>query len=93
MARTVNTLVPRWMVTPCCVIQINWDATIDETLKVIGVCVIVRDHEEKVLEIMCLTNPYITDPIVAKAFAACKEVKFGRDLGIHNIILKGDALK
>jgi hypothetical protein len=41
---------------------------------------------------MCLSLPYISDPTMAEAYAACKVVFFGRDLGIQNVILEGGAL-
>lgn len=57
-----------------------------------GVSVIARDHEGKVLATLCSSKPYITNPTVADAFFAWKAVEFGRDLGIQNTILEGNAL-
>jgi hypothetical protein len=65
---------------------------IDKTRKKMGVSVIARDHEGKVLATLCSSKPYITNPIVADAIFAWKAVEFGKDLGIQNIILEGNAL-
>lgn len=58
-----------------------------------GASVIVRDYEGKVMATMCSSMIFIIDPTVAEAFAALKAVAFGRDLGLHNVILEGDVLE
>jgi hypothetical protein len=48
----------------------NWDAALDKASKLMGVGVIIRDYEEKVLATMCSIMRYITNSAVAEAFAA-----------------------
>jgi hypothetical protein len=43
---------------------------------------------------MCMSILYIIDPAtMAEIYAAWNAVFFGRDLGIRNVIMEGDALK
>lgn len=88
-----GTNISRWLAPPCDVYKINWDAAIDKLRKLMGVGVIVRDHEGKVMATMCSPMKYITDPTVVEAFAAWRTVGFGRDLGLRNVITEDDALE
>ncbi len=40
-----------------------------------------------------MTQPYISDPATAEAFAARRGIQLCRELGIRNIILEGDSLE
>jgi transcription initiation factor TFIIIB Brf1 subunit/transcription initiation factor TFIIB len=57
-----------------------------------GASFIVRDHEGKVIAIMCSSMKFIIDPTMVEDYVAWKVVVFCRDLGLKNVILKGDAL-
>lgn len=46
-----------------------------------------------VLASICMSISYIIDPTMAETYAAWNAVFFGRDLGIRNVIMEGDALK
>jgi len=54
---------------------------------------IARDCEGQVMASMSSPIKYIIDSIVAEAFAAWKAVIFCKNLGLHNILLKGDVFK
>jgi hypothetical protein len=58
-----------------------------------GVGAIVRYHEGKVMATMCSSMKFIIDPTMGEAFAAWKAMVFGRNLGLHNVILEDDALE
>lgn len=59
-----------------------------------GVCIIARDSECKVLAVMCSTSRmYITDLTMAEAYATWKAVLFGKDPSLRNAILEGDFMK
>lgn len=58
-----------------------------------GVGVLVRDCEEKVMATMCSPHAYIIDLTMEEAFEAWKAVLFGIDLGLGNVILESDALE
>jgi hypothetical protein len=55
---------------PCGVIEVNQDAAIDKSRKMISVGVIVRDHEGNVLATMCSPKPYIIDQTIEETYAA-----------------------
>jgi len=42
---------------------------------------------------MCSSMKFIIDPTMGEAFAAWKAMVFGRNLGLHNVILEDDALE
>jgi hypothetical protein len=73
--------------------KINWGAVINKSQKIMGFGVIVRDSAGEVLAAMSTSKRYLTHPTTIDAYAAWKVVAFGRDLGIHNILLEGDALE
>jgi len=52
--------------------------------KKIGVGIIARDHEGKVMASMCTTKPYISDPEVTD----WKGVEFSRDMRFQNIMME-----
>lgn len=74
------------------VYKINQDATIDKAKKLIGVGVIVRDGEGKVLTALHSSQMYLTNPTIAKNYATSKVVQFRKDLSLQKILLEGDAL-
>lgn len=51
-------------------IKINWNASIEKTRKKMGVGVIARGNEGKVLATMYSSKLYIIDVIVDEAFSA-----------------------
>jgi hypothetical protein len=51
--------------------------------------VIVIDHEGQMLASMCSSKSYIIKPTIT----TWKVVEFGRNLGIHNIILEDNAME
>jgi hypothetical protein len=53
----------------------------------------VRDHERGVLAMMCETMEHIQDPVIAEVLAARQAVELIQALGMHKLILEGDALK
>jgi hypothetical protein len=56
---------------------------VDQKNKLMGVGIIVRDHNGHVWASMCTTKPYVTDPTVA--------VELCRELGLQAILLEGNA--
>lgn len=57
-------------------LKVNCDAAVDNNKKLMGVAIIAKDHEEKVLASMCSTKPYISNLFVPKAVAAWKMIYF-----------------
>lgn len=73
--------------------QIKWDAALDHRRKLVGVSVIVRDFEGKVLAIMCYSRRFIIDQTMTEAYEAWKAVSFCRRMSLRKVILKGDTLE
>jgi hypothetical protein len=61
--------------------------------KLIGVGIVARDSEGKVMAAMCSFQRYISDSSVAKAYGARLCAEFGLYLGLRFVILEGDALE
>jgi hypothetical protein len=70
---------------------VNWEASIDRWTNLIGVGVIVHDHVGTILAAQCSVHKYILDPTRAKAIGAKMGAELERDLGLHSILLEGDA--
>jgi hypothetical protein len=72
---------------------LNWDAALDKNQRLIGVGIVARDFEGKVIAAMCSSQRYISDSSVAEAFGARLCAEFGLFLGLRSVILEGDALE
>jgi ribonuclease HI len=81
----------RWLRPATNSIKLNWDAALDNRKKIMGMGIIARDHNGEVKAAMCDVIPYIRDPIVAEALAACRAVQFTHDIGAQSVELEGDA--
>jgi len=57
-----------------------------------GVGVVARTSEGRVLACMRSVQQYIFDPAVAEAYGARQAAEFGRFLGLNSVLLEGDAL-
>jgi hypothetical protein len=57
-----------------------------------GAGFIFRDHEGKVIAIMCSSMKFIIDPTMVEDYVAWKVVVFCKDLGHKNVFLESDAL-
>jgi hypothetical protein len=75
------------------VTKANWDMAVDDKRKRIGIGVILRDHEGGVLSMMCETMEHIQDIVTTEVLAARRVVELSQALGIHKLILEGDALQ
>ena len=73
--------------------KLNWNASLDGEHKLMGIGIVVRDHEGSVLAAMCSTKDYITDPGNAKALAAWHVVELSMRLGLVRVMLEGNALR
>lgn len=76
-------LPARWESPPSGKIKINQDVAVDKNEK-IGVGIIARDHEGKVIASTCTTKPYIFYPEVTD----WKVVEFSRDMRFQNIMME-----
>lgn len=82
-----------WQPPPRGISKLNWDAAIAADRKLMGIGVIARDYEGRVLATQCLTKPYVRDSGVAEAMALRAAVVLMEQLGITQAILAGDCLE
>jgi hypothetical protein len=83
----------QWTKPPQGFSKLNWDAALDKNQRLIGVGIVARDFEGKVIAAMCSFQRYISDSSVAEAFGARLCAEFGLFLGLRSVILEGDALE
>jgi ribonuclease HI len=74
------------------IIKVNWDASVNQQCRCMGVGVVVRGHNGKLKGAYSTIAPGITDPDVAEAMAAWQAAKFCAVQGFQNIIFEGDSL-
>lgn len=74
-------------------LQVNWDAAIDSGHGRMGIGLIVRDYKDFVIAAENLTKMKNLEPIAAEALVVVQAVVFSNELGLQNIILKGNAIQ
>lgn len=65
----------------------------DKGLRIVGIELILRDHEGKVFAACSLTKNFLVDPTVAEARTALQALEFCRKMGFFDIVIEGDALQ
>jgi hypothetical protein len=88
-----NTKVLCWEAPKEDFVKVNWDATVDEHRRKMGIGVIVRDSMGEVLVTLSALKDYIIDPNIAVAMAALRAVLYCGELGFLRVILEVDALQ
>jgi len=81
-----------WSKPPQGYFKMNWDAAVDRDQKWMGVGIVSRDSNGKVIASKCSYHRYISDPLVAEALGAKLCVEFGIFLGIKSVVIEGDAV-
>ncbi|XP_042958139.1 uncharacterized protein LOC122293700 [Carya illinoinensis] len=74
-------------------IKINWDAAVDVPQARVGIGLVARDHEGKVLVTKQFLVSCIPDPLLAEALGAFQAASLAKDLEFSPVILEGDALR
>jgi ribonuclease HI len=82
----------RWKKPQAHVLKCNWDAALDVGRNLMGLGIIVRDHEGAVIAAKCSTHTHVSDPVTAEIIAAWTAARFIVQQGYGNVILEGDAL-
>ncbi|XP_042968948.1 uncharacterized protein LOC122301606 [Carya illinoinensis] len=73
-------------------IKVNWDASDDKASCKVGVGVVLRDWNSKVLATLRMEQDLFPDPHMAEAFAALQAVMLCKSLGHQDVVLEGDSL-
>jgi ribonuclease HI len=82
----------KWKVPPWGFLKCNWDAALDVHGHMMGIGILVRDHEGMVVAAKCTTQRMINDPLNAETIAAWAAACFIRLKGFDKIILEGDSM-
>lgn len=64
-----------WQRPPLGTVKINWDASFDCTLQKIGVGVVIRNHEPKVVGTLGVARPLTLSSFVAESMALLMAVQ------------------
>jgi ribonuclease HI len=81
-----------WLRRHAHVLKCNWDAALDVGRKIMGIGLIIRDHEGAVVAAKCSTQSHVSDPLIAETIAVWKATRFIKHKGFGNVILEGDSL-
>ncbi|XP_042954639.1 uncharacterized protein LOC122291053 [Carya illinoinensis] len=81
-----------WIPPPAGVYKVNWDAAIKEEASKVGIGIVIRDFEGRVVASRSLQKFMFTDAFTAETQGALQAVCFAKDIGLRRIILQGDAL-
>ncbi|XP_042993245.1 uncharacterized protein LOC122319281 [Carya illinoinensis] len=73
-------------------IKANWDASVDKASGKVGVGVVVRDWNSKVIATLRMEQELFPDPHMAEAYAALQAVMLCNSLGHRDVVLEGDSL-
>ena len=71
--------------------KINYDGAISSADNKSGIGVVVRDCRGEVIASLVQQLDQAFQPMEVVAMAACRAVEFGSELGLHNVIVKGDS--
>jgi hypothetical protein len=74
-------------------VKINWDAFVDKGRNLMGMGIMVRDCEGRLIAALCIPQNFIVDPATAEALAAWKMVKFCINMEFGKVYLEGNCLE
>lgn len=92
-ARALGNLACKWENPPKEVCKINWDAVVDKLHCKVGIEIIARDCERKIMATKRMQSDLFPNPLLAESFGAFQATIFGAKIRLKNIILEGDALQ
>ena len=72
-------------------LKVNFDGAIFREEKKVGVRVIIRDQQGRVLASMANNFPLAFSVYAVEVFAAKEALKFAQELGLSAIVLEGDS--
>jgi ribonuclease HI len=72
--------------------KVNWDIAVHQSIKNIGVGVIVRDYRGEIHATLSKKIKSLHEPVMAEALGALVAAEFCKDLGLPDIDLEGDSL-
>lgn len=82
-----------WEPPPLGTYKVNWDTVVRHEVGRVGICIVIRDSEGRVVASMSMQRYMLTDSYIAKSQRALQTDIFAREIGLRRIILEGDALQ
>ncbi|KAF5465338.1 hypothetical protein F2P56_015356 [Juglans regia] len=90
---SINSNSVIWQPPPFLFYKFNWDAAVDKIRAKVGIGIVVRDCEGRIIAIMRRKQSLLPLPALAEAFGALIAVNFALDLGLTKTIFEGDSLQ
>lgn len=81
----------KWVPPPFGWYKINWDAALCRWREKTRVGAVIRDWEGKTMDVRGLTRSGCLDPLAAEAWAGTQALELGKEMGLSQILLEGDA--
>ncbi|XP_042954744.1 uncharacterized protein LOC122291171 [Carya illinoinensis] len=82
---------PIWSPPPINTFKANWDAAVDRRKSKIGAGVVIRDWEGKIVASLSSPKNFFPDAHLVESYRVLKAVILCQQLGIKQVIFKGDA--
>jgi ribonuclease HI len=85
-------VLQKWRKPSAHFLKCNWDAALDVGRQLMGIGLLIRDHEGTVVAAKCSTQSHVSDPLVAETIAVWTAARFIKYKGLDNVVLEGDSL-
>ncbi|KAF5471964.1 hypothetical protein F2P56_008721 [Juglans regia] len=82
-----------WQPPPIPFYKLNWDAAVDKIRAKVGIGIVVRDCEGRIIATMRRKQSLLPLPSLAEAYGPLLAVEFALDLGLTKTIFEGDSLQ
>ncbi|KAF5459887.1 hypothetical protein F2P56_019799 [Juglans regia] len=82
-----------WEPLPLGTDKVNWDAAAKHEDGRVGIGIVIRDFEERVIASRSMQRYMLTNSYTVESQGALQAIIFARDIGFRRIILEGDALQ
>jgi hypothetical protein len=83
---------PRWLKPSPGWVELNWDAALCSSTKLMGVGVVGQNEKGEFIAGLAAPIPFVIDPLLAEILAAWRAVELGREMGYQQMVLEGDSL-
>ena len=90
-SQVIPSLSCTWTAPPLGWVKANWDAAIMEKTGLVGLGVVIRDHQGNMVAAKSLTRTGLLEPVIAEAVAALIEIQISHELGYSTVWFEGDA--
>ncbi|XP_041017966.1 uncharacterized protein LOC121260189 [Juglans microcarpa x Juglans regia] len=82
-----------WSPPPTGIIKVNWDAALWEDQDKLGIGLVARDHEGRIIASKKVAKAGCVIPLLAEAIGAYQGVKLASEMNLESVIFEGDSLQ